>query len=101
MYEPFHKFIRQAAGKYNFSTTLNAIDVCNAYRKTAAEILPEHLLQDTSAKSFSEGILTIQAANSSSAQLLHMNKHRIHQALTAKFGAKKVREIKITLKVDV
>jgi predicted nucleic acid-binding Zn ribbon protein len=98
MYESFHKYIQQAASKYNFTKTLKAIDICNTYNKAAEELLPPRVAATTRAKSYKDGILTLTADNSSAAQLLHMHKHRLLEAIAKRAGQPKIKEIKIELK---
>ena len=97
MWHSFQKILPKAAGKYSFAKTLDAIKVCQEYRSIAEQILPENALESTFPKSYKNNKLTIGVLNSSWAQVVQMNKHRIHQSLKDKFGEKKVSDIRIEI----
>ena len=97
MWKSIQDIIPKAAGKYNFATTLKAIEVCQEYRNLAKQHLPEDALQNTFPKSYKDQVLTIGVLSSVWAQQVQMNKHRIHQSLKKRFGEKAVQNIRIEI----
>jgi len=97
MWHDFKKYIPRAAGKYNFTSTMKAIEVCQAYRKVAREILPATAAKNTFPKAYKNNTLTIGALNSSWAQMVQLHKHRLHKSLRDQLGEKTVAQIKIEI----
>jgi len=97
MWNSIQSLLPKAAGKYNFAKGLKAVEICEQYRKIALQTLPPAAAQNTFPKSYKDATLTLGALNSAWAQQLQMNKHRIHQSLTEKFGARAIKKIKIEI----
>jgi predicted nucleic acid-binding Zn ribbon protein len=97
VWNSFQKYIPKAAGKYNFTKTLKAIEVCQAYRKIASEYLPSEAQKYTFPKAYKNNILIIGALNSSWAQQVQISSHRIHRSLDEKFGKNVVKKIKVEI----
>lgn len=87
----------KAAGKYQFAATLKAIEVCQAYRNIAREILPEEALKNTFPKSYKDNTLTIGTLSSAWAEKVQQNKHRIHRSLQKRFGDTMIKNIRIEM----
>jgi len=97
MWENFQNLIPKAAGKYGFTRTLKAIEVCQQFRTLSKNILPEKALQNADAKSFEEGTLTVEVYDSGWAQQIQMNKHRIIEAINQKYGHDLIKNLKIKM----
>lgn len=97
MWTNLQDLIPKAAGKYNFTSTLKSIEICQEYRKIAQKLLPKEALKSSFPKSFKNQILTIGTINSVWADQINRNKHRIHQSLQKKFGEKTIQKIRIQM----
>ncbi len=93
MYTPFQKFLPKAAGKYNFTRQLKAIEICQEYRKIAPLLFSPTVLEHSFPKSYENHVLTIGVYDSLWAGQLAMQKHLIQAAINEKFGADAVSKI--------
>ncbi len=96
MWHNFQKYIPRAAGKYNFTQTLKAIEVCNACRELIEQHLPKEAAEKVTPRSYKDQVLTIGVPNSAWANRVQMVSHRIHRGLKDKFGEQSVGRIRIT-----
>ncbi len=96
MWQNLTELIPKAAGKYNFAQTLKAVEICRACRALIKENLPPEAENNVIPKSYKDGVLVIGTSNPSWANQMQMASHRIQRGLTAKFGEKAVKRIRIT-----
>ncbi len=95
MWDPLQNILPQITGKYNFTLTFKAIQICQEYRKLAEELLPKEALKNTFPKSYEDNTLIIGVLNAGWAQQVQMHKHTIQQKLNEKFGPHTVKNIRI------
>lgn len=95
MFEPLQKILPHAASHYNFTAQMKAIQICQEYRNLAPSLLPHDALIHTFPKSYVKKTLIIGVYNSMWAQQILIQRHRILEAINAKFGAETVKAIKI------
>ncbi len=100
MWDQLQNILPQVTGKYNFTITLKAIQICQEYRKVAEELLPKDVLKNTFPKSYEDNTLTIGVYNSAWAQQVQMYKHTIQQKINEKFGPVAIKNIKIKVSID-
>jgi|WetSurMetagenome_2_1015567.scaffolds.fasta_scaffold20612_2 hypothetical protein len=97
MWNSIQNLIPKIAGKYKISRTLKAIEICREYRRIAPHLLPGESLLFTDAKSYETGTLTLTAANSAWADQIHRNKHKITEAMNARFGEGIIKKVNIRI----
>ena len=94
-FDPIQKFIPKIANLKNFGHTYKAIEVCQAFKHVAEEVLPPEALTGVAPKSFKDGALTVATFNTVCAELLGMRSHQVLSALNARLGTSVVKKIKI------
>jgi len=102
-FDPFQKFLREAAARKGIAREFFAAGVCSDFRK----ILPEIFEDKTNIESFEEyvrpasyknGELVIEIASAGWAQEIMMRKHRIIEKINQKEGQEVVKKIRTKLK---
>ena len=97
MWDSFQSLLAGAAGKYNFSKTLEAIEVCQEFRSLAPKMIRPDALENVFPKNFQDRTLTVGVYNSAWAQQLQLKKHLIQQELNRKFGKDAIRNLRIEM----
>lgn len=97
MFSSFQNFLPKAAAKYGFQKQFKAIEICQEYRRIAKGLLPEKSDEETFPKSYDHNTLTIGVINSSWAQQLMMQKHKIIEEINKKYGVNTVKNLKIQM----
>ena len=97
MFDAFQKFLPKAASQYGFTKQLQAVQICQEYRNLAPTLLPTGVLDETYPQSYQRQTLTIGVLNSTWANQVMMQKHRIIAAINKKFGPTTVKDLRITM----
>ncbi len=94
-FDPLQKFLNKAAAHFNFTEGFRASQICQEYRKLAANLLPAGALENTLPKHYRGQTLTIKVFNSGWGQQVLMQRHHIIKAINTKFGEKTLKNIRI------
>jgi hypothetical protein len=97
MFDPIQKLLPKAAAQYNFSQQLQAIKICEEYRRIARKILPPEAAGQAFPKSYSRNTLTIGVLNSVLAHQVAIQKHLIMEEINGKYGMNTVKNLKIEM----
>ena len=97
MWDSIQNLVPKVAGKYSFTRTLKAIEVCQEYRSLAPRLLKTDALNHTFAKSYEKNVLTIGVLNSVWAQKVQMNRHLIQDEINKKYGPRVIANIRIEM----
>jgi hypothetical protein len=95
MWNELKNLIPGAAGKYNMTRTLKAIEICREYRRLAPRVLPGESLLNTNAKSYKDSVLTLVATSPGWAEMIQRSKHIIQREINNKYGENTVKNIRI------
>ena len=94
MFKPIQSLIPKTANRLGVGKQLQAIDICNRYKKVATQILPEQAQNNTFPKWFKNKTLVIGVANSAWAQEVIMRKDAIIDEINSKVGRKVITDLR-------
>lgn len=96
MWNSLQNLLPKAAGSYNMTTTLKAINICREFRSLAKKHLPPNAETETT-PSYKEdtATLTIGVKTPAWAQELNIKRHLILAELHQKFDPRAIKEIRI------
>lgn len=102
-FDPFQKFIREAAARKGIAREFFAAEICNDFRKALPEVFEdkkniENFGEYVRPASYKNGELVIEIASAGWAQEIMIRRHRIIEKINQKEGKEVIRKLRTKLK---
>jgi hypothetical protein len=100
MFEPFQKFITEAASRYGIKTEVRAAKICNDFSSMLPEIFEgkEEASNYIQAAYFKNNILVVNVDNPAWSQEVIMRKEKIIKKMNEKAGEEVIKNLRTQLK---